>query len=309
MNLKALSKISHTPAGPCVLIVGANGQLGWELQRTAPENLFVVALGSSDLDITNEKQVNHVLTKFSPVLVINAAAYTAVDKAEQQPKLAYAVNAEGVGFLADACQKTDSKLIHISTDFVFDGSHHQPYIENDVPNPLGVYGASKLKGEELVMRKTLGKSLIIRTSWVYSIHGHNFVKTMLKLMSSKESLSIVCDQFGSPTWAKGLALAIWDLTKIQNFSGIYHWSDSGVISWYDFAKAIQEKSLKIGLLERKINLQPIQAIEYPNSKIRPSYSALDCTSLRNVLSGRFHQWRHNLNLMLEELSTECDLVG
>ncbi|MCT8985728.1 dTDP-4-dehydrorhamnose reductase [Shewanella phaeophyticola] len=196
-----------------VLITGKNGQLGSELQRSCPDNIEIQCFDSQTLDITDIAIVNEILISFSPDIVINTAAYTAVDKAESDIDAAYAVNQTGVANLATACKAINAKLIHISTDFVFDGTKTTPYVSGDATNPLGVYGASKLAGEQAVSRILGEQAIIVRTAWVYSQFGNNFVKTMLRLMSEKEQLGVVYDQVGTPTWAAGLAKMLWALVQ------------------------------------------------------------------------------------------------
>ena len=287
-----------------VLIAGANGQVGWELQQSAPADYEVIALGSAELDITSEDAVSASLHKHKPNLVINAAAYTAVDKAEEEREQAYAVNAYGAGYIADACRELGSRLIHISTDFVFDGKQSTPYLPSDATHPLGVYGASKLEGERLVEEKLSGRALTIRTAWVYSQHGNNFVKTMLRLMAQREQLGIVSDQIGTPTHAASLARAIW-VASGKDVSGIYHWTDAGVASWYDFAIAIYEEARLQGLLYKELEIKPIRTVDYPTPAERPKYSVLDKSSAWADISDSAKHWRHELREMLNGYK-ECN---
>jgi dTDP-4-dehydrorhamnose reductase len=196
-----------------ILITGQGGQLAWELEQTSPDSLEVICLSSKALDISNQENVNKVLSSHKPDVVINAAAYTAVDKAETEQDKAYAVNELGSEYLALACKQLKAKLIHVSTDFVFDGTNSTPYQTDDKTNPINVYGASKLAGDIKVDGILGSDATIIRTAWVYSAHGNNFVKTMLRFMAEKEQLGIVYDQVGTPTWAKGLAKMIWALVE------------------------------------------------------------------------------------------------
>lgn len=293
-----------------VLVTGCNGQLGWELRQIADSQHEVIYLSSTDLDITNEANTFAVLSNYEPDMVINAAAYTAVDKAESDESQAYAVNDKGVQNLAQVCKKISAKLIHVSTDFVFDGTKNTPYLPTDKTNPVSVYGASKLAGEQYVRDLLANDAAIIRTAWVYSQHGNNFVKTMLRLMKEKDQLGVVYDQIGTPTWAKGLAQMVWALAeKMHKESGskqdaptaIYHWTDAGVASWYDFAIAIQDIAFEKGLLDKKIPIRPIPASAYPTPAKRPSYSVLDKVSAEQV-SGKITQhWRASLEEMLASL--------
>jgi dTDP-4-dehydrorhamnose reductase len=286
-----------------VLITGADGQLGWELQRTVPADIELVAIDITELDITKSEQVNQFVEKEKPDWVINAAAYTAVDKAEEESELAYRVNFEGALNIAKACKTSDAKMLQVSTDFVFDGKHSSPYLTTSKPNPLSVYGASKQAGDEAVL-KELGESCaIVRTSWLYSAHGQNFVKTMIKLMSERAELGIVADQIGTPTWANGLARAIWAMLE-KNVTGIQHWSDNGVASWYDFAMAIYEEGAAVGLIENNCNIKPINSEQYPVLAKRPAYSVLDKNSTVEKIEMEPREWREALIKMLGNLKSE-----
>lgn len=284
-----------------VLITGMNGQLGHELLRTVPKEWQIVALPSDRMDIRNHGSVLETVEEYAPGLIINAAAYTAVDKAEEEKEQAHSVNAAGPANLAVAATKIGCRLIHISTDFIFDGTKSSPYLPGDTPNPLGEYGASKLAGEREVSRILQGKEVIIRTAWVYSAHGRNFVKTMLNLMKRLDELSIVDDQIGSPTWAKGLAETVWNFAARPELTGTYHWTDAGVASWYDFAVAIKEEAVQQGLLDHPVLLHPIRTDQYPLPAKRPPYSVLDKSSSWNALGMKAPHWRENLRNMLAEM--------
>ncbi len=296
----------HTSAPKRVLITGANGQVGWELQRTVPAGIEIIALDRNSLDIRDLDQVNKVVAELAPDIVINAAAYTDVDKAEQEPELAFAINATGAGYLAKASFEQEARFIHISTDFIFDGTLAKPYLPDDLPNPLNVYGSSKLEGEKQVSKLTQGQAIIIRTAWVYSAHGHNFVKTMLRLFKERTELNVVVDQVGTPTWANGFARIIWKMMEKPNIHGIFHWTGAGVASWYDFAIAIQEEALMIGLLDKAIEIVPIPSKSYPLPAPRPNSSLLDKSSLYEILDCvecgfSTRHWRSSLREMLKEL--------
>ena len=286
-----------------VLLTGAHGQLGFELQRTVPAGSHIHAHDADSLDITDAAAVMAAVQRIQPDWIINAAAYTAVDKAETERELAYAVNQQGAANLAAAAKAHDARMAHVSTDFIFDGTHGQPYLPDAAPNPLNVYGASKLGGE-IAVRETLGDAaLILRTAWVYSSHGHNFVKTMLRLMAERESLGIVADQIGSPTWAHHLAQTLWQAMR-RNLGGTHHHTDAGVASWYDFACAIHDEARILGLLPRDCTLRPIRTQDYPTPARRPSYSVLDKTSLWQALNIDTPQhWRSALRAMLLEMKT------
>lgn len=285
------------------LIVGKGGQLAWELQRTAPQGYEVIELGREQLDITQADATQDALAQYRPDLVINAAAYTAVDKAESEPELAFAVNEQGARNLAQACRDTNARLLHVSTDFVFDGTQATPYLPTDAANPAGVYGASKLAGEKAIAEIVPETSVIVRTAWVYSAHGHNFVKTMLRLMTDKPQLGVVYDQVGTPTWARNLAVWLWSVAPDKAITGCYHWTDAGVASWYDFAVAIQELALAKGLLEQAIPIRPLATHEYPVPAPRPAYSVMSKASAEKASNLQTLHWRGQLSRMLDELNT------
>ncbi|ABV37615.1 dTDP-4-dehydrorhamnose reductase [Shewanella sediminis HAW-EB3] len=297
-----------------VLVTGKGGQLAWELEQTTPSYIEIISFSANELDITNQAQVNEVVIAHSPDIIINAAAYTAVDKAETDKETAYAVNEKGSEYLALICKEISAKLIHISTDFVFDGLKNTPYQTDDTPNPVNVYGDSKLQGDIKVNNLLGCQAIIIRTGWMYSENGNNFVKTMLRLMVEKEQLGIIYDQVGTPTWAKGLAEMIWALISrhsgieerdIRNLSTssaqIYHWTDAGVASWYDFAVAIQELAIEKGMLDKAIPVRPIPASAYPTPAQRPSFSVIDKTTAEQASRVETKHWRKQLSAMLDEL--------
>lgn len=283
-----------------VVITGCNGQLGSELQELAPPSYKLTAVDIDQLDITDSRNVDAFLHSSKAQLVINAAAYTAVDKAETDQALAYAVNADGAGNLAKAAKEINARFIQISTDFIFNGEQSSPYQPQDKPDPLSVYGASKLKGEQQVLAQ-YPDALIIRTAWVYSRHCNNFVKTILGLMSEREQLNIVADQLGTPSWAAGLAKVIWRFAELESAQGIYHWTDAGAASWYDFAVAIQEEALSLGLLQNQCSILPINTDAYPTPAKRPVYSILDKSSCWQATQLEPQHWRVSLRAMLKQL--------
>ena len=283
-----------------VLITGAAGQLGRELQRSAPADVELIAVTREGLDITDAKQVRALFATTFPDLVINAAAYTAVDKAESEPVEAMAVNCDAAANLAKACAERGARMLHVSTDFVFDGSASSPYAPDAATSPLGEYGRSKLAGEQAVS-DTLPGALVMRTAWVYSAFGSNFVKTMLRLMAERDELSVVADQVGTPTWARGLAEALWQAAEKPGLEGIYHWTDAGVCSWYDFAVAIAEEGVELGLLPRLPRVHPIPGSAYPTPALRPAYSVLDKQDTWQALQTEGLHWRVQLRAMLQEL--------
>jgi dTDP-4-dehydrorhamnose reductase len=285
---------------PRALITGAGGQLGWELQRSAPAQWTVRACSRAELDITDADAIARAFEAWRPELLINAAAYTAVDRAEDEPEAAQRINAEGPAQLARACAAAGVHLLHVSTDFVFDGKASRPYRPEDATAPLGVYGRSKCEGERAVC-ECLPGALLLRTGWVYSAHGSNFVRTMLRLMAERDTLRVVSDQVGTPTWAHGLADVLWAFAARPQLGGIHHWSDAGVCSWYDFAQAIAEEALTMGLLSRPVRVVPIAASEYPTPAARPAFSVLDKRSTLEALGMDARHWRVQLRAMLAEL--------
>ena len=286
-----------------VLLLGATGQLGWELTRTCPFNVQIQTCDHPKVDFTSTSSIRNCVNQDRFDYIINAAGYTAVDKAEAEKRLARQINAEAVELLAGLCKNNNIKLVHISTDFVFKGTHYKPYLPDDITEPQSVYGRTKLAGEKAV-RRILGKdAFIIRTAWLYSVHGHNFVKTMIRLMDEKDQLTVVDDQVGTPTWAKGLANVIWaSIATCQQ--GINHWTDAGSASWYDFAVAIQEEALALGLLSKEIPIIPINTDDYPTPAKRPYYSILDKRYFLKKTGIRPVHWRKQLRKMLKELVGE-----
>ncbi len=282
-----------------VIITGAQGQLGLSLQDCAPDDAVLVAAGSADLDIGDAAAVRALVAAEKPDMIINAAAYTAVDKAEAEEARARLVNAVAVGHLAEAARLAGARLVHVSTDFVFDGCSGIPYAPDAPTRPLGVYGRTKLEGEHLAG----DDALIVRTAWVYGPVGGNFVRTMLRLMGERPEVRVVADQVGTPTYAPALATALWTLGG-QGLTGIHHYTDSGVCSWYDFAVAIQEEGLQAGLLDRAVPVIPIPSADYPTPARRPHYSVLDKGSTFAALGGAAPHWRVNLRRMIARLVAE-----
>lgn len=260
-----------------VVITGSDGQLGYELQKNAPADVETIACTRRELDIVDAAQVNAVLDAERPDVIINAAAYTDVDRAETQVRQAFAVNESGAANIARSAYRLGARLVHISTDFVFDGKRSVPYRPEDAPAPLNVYGASKAAGEKAVTA-ACPAALILRTAWLYSVHGRNFVKTMLRLLSERERLAVVGDQVGTPSSAGQLASAIYAALRKPGLRGIYHWTDAGVASWYDFAVAIQYEACRLELLDKVIPISPISTVDYPMPAARPFYSVLDKTA-------------------------------
>jgi dTDP-4-dehydrorhamnose reductase len=282
---------------PTILVTGANGQLGKEMKEleSAYPGFRFIFLSREDLPIHHFELVRNFFKGYKPQYLVNCAAYTAVDKAETERDLAFQVNGEAVGVLAAVCKEYGTKFLHISTDYVFDGNGTAPYKTDAATNPQSVYGASKLKGEQEALLYN-PDSIIIRTSWVYSEFGKNFVKTMRKLMSEREDLNVVNDQVGSPTYAADLAEVIMQIISGDKWvPGMYHFSNSGVISWYDFAVAIKELS---GLTCR---VHPIPGSQYPTPAKRPAYSAMDTAKLFSTFGCKPKNWKDSLQVCLQKL--------
>lgn len=280
-----------------VLVTGVGGQLGRSLMAAAPAGWQVRGLGRADLDISDAQAVTRLIGEARPDLVINAAAYTAVDRAESEADLAHAINAEAVGHLAAAATAGGARFAHVSTDFVFDGRAGRPYAPDDATAPLGIYGRTKLAGEMAAG----GEALIVRTAWVYAAQGKNFVHTMLRVMRERDEVRVVHDQIGTPTSAAGLARAICDLAT-DGAQGIFHYTDSGVASWYDFAVAIQEEALALGLLDRAVPVIPVPTNEFPTPAKRPGFSVLDKEATWHRLGWRAPHWRVALRTTMKEFS-------
>ena len=282
-----------------VILVGSGGQLGTALQGSKPSDVTLVSRDYPEIDLGDSDAVAALVAKVSPALILNAAAYTAVDKAETETELAFRINAHGVGALAQAAQSAGARLIHVSTDYVFDGTKGHPYLPDDPPTPASAYGKSKLAGEREALAAAKN-CLIVRTAWLYHEVGANFVKTMLRLMASRPEIRVVCDQVGSPTYAGSLAEALWVLAR-GTHRGILHYTDSGVASWYDFACAIQEEALELGLLEKAVPILPILTSEYPLPAPRPVFGVLDKSETSILVGKPANHWRHNLRVMLERM--------
>jgi len=298
-------KVLILGSGQVANAVAATAQQATAVATSAPAGgthgtIEVLTRARAALDIVDAAAVLRTFSELQPDWVVNAAAYTAVDSAEDQKGQAFAVNDKAVAGLASAAAKVGSRLLQLSTDFVFDGTSSRAYLPGDATNPLSVYGASKLAGELHVA----ASGIVLRTSWVYAAAGKNFVLTMLRLMREKPQLAVVCDQIGAPTWASSIGRAIWGLIEAQSAPGIYHWTDLGVASWYDFAVAIQDEALARGLLTRPVPITPISSREYPARARRPAFSLLDTAATRAAIKAPADHWRHNLGKMLDELRTQ-----
>jgi len=283
-----------------VLITGSDrGQLYWELKRSVPDYVTLV-IPEGRMDITDTSVVSATVTALRPDVIINAAAYTAVDNAEQDQDSAFAVNADAVGALAKAAKTIEAHVVHVSTDFVFGDTPSTPIDTDYTTNPISVYGKSKLAGEQQLFEILPDASAVIRTAWVYSAHGNNFVKTMLRLMAERGEVGVIADQIGCPTWAKSLADALWRVAEIRA-TGVLHWTDAGVASWYDFAQAIMEEGVAQGLLDAPAIVKPLRTDQYPTPAARPSYSVLALSSTWEALEIQARHWRVELREMLKEL--------
>jgi dTDP-4-dehydrorhamnose reductase len=275
-----------------VLITGAGGQLGRALLGTAPAASELRAMGHAELDIADARSVAAQMQSFAPEVVLNAAAFTGVDAAESAPEAAARANSLGPAVLAAACRSAGAWLVHVSSDYVFDGGQARPYDTRARPKPLSVYGRSKLEGELAVARELPERSTVVRASWLYGA-GSGFPARMIALMQSRPQLSVVSDQVGVPTHAAGLARVLWALAA-RRAPGLMHWCDSGVASWYDFAVAIAEEGLRKGLLRSAPAIRPISSAEYPAPAARPPYSVLDKRATEQLLGLEAPHWRSAL---------------
>ena len=293
---------------PLIVVTGATGQLGQTLSRLWSESPLpqyqFKALDRSELDLSQADSAIAVLTELKPSVIVNAAAYTQVDKAESDSIDVYRINAGAVGRIAAWSAENDARLIHISTDFVFGGASKTPYEPGQQKNPLGVYGASKLAGERQIQALAKRRSTVIRTSWLYCEYGNNFVKTMLRLMGEKDQLSVVDDQRGSPTSTHGLAALIFAMILNRNAAGIYHWTDGGSITWFEFALEIQRQGVQEGLLSKAIPISPISTSDFPTPARRPAYSVLDRSRTLAEFDCPSADWQAQLNRVLKELASK-----
>jgi dTDP-4-dehydrorhamnose reductase len=290
------------------LITGAGGQLGRALIALAPPELTLRTLTHRELDIADATAVEGVLREFKPSLLINGAGFTRVDDAETDRAAAARANAAGPAVLAAACGRAGAWLAHVSSDYVFDGAQNRPYDPAASPNPLSVYGKTKLDGELAVRHELSSASVIVRTSWVYGATGRNFLNTMLQLMKSRPQLKIVSDQIAAPTSVTSLARTLWALS-LRRAAGLFHWCDSGVASWYDFAVAIAEEALALGLLTSAPEIAPITSAEYPTAARRPAWSLLDKRATEQLLGIRAPHWRAALRDTLRTVAVSPKREG
>ncbi len=297
-----------------ILVCGAGGQVGHELvDRAKQYGLEALGMTRDQLDITNADQIADLVTRAKPGLIINAAAYTHVDNAETQREQAYAVNCDGAARLAEAARQASVPLLHISTDYVFSGEARTPYSEADEVAPTGVYGASKLAGEAAI-QNAMDQYLILRTSWVYGAHGHNFVKTMLRLGAQRDSLSVVADQFGCPTQAGSIADVLLQLT--QRFErdgalawGLYHYTGRSPCTWFDFAVEVFRQAEAKGMLPKQPQMSPITTAQYPTPARRPAWSVLDCSKFETTFGIETLDWHDDLSVVLDALGAPAASSG
>jgi len=298
-NLQLKENIVNLPSGDGgkILVTGANGQLGSELRELSVQHTQYqfTFLSKEELDISDAEKTLSVFKNISSDFCINCAAYTAVDKAETEKEKAYKINAGGAGNLANAAKKTRTRFIHISTDYVFNGRSEKPYVEDHPTDPINVYGHSKLQGE-IACQEENDEAIIIRTSWVYSRFGNNFVKTMLRLMQTKKEINVVSDQYGSPTHATDLAQTIIQIINTKNWMpGIYHFSNEGETNWFEFAKAIKEN------INTDCLIHPISTEQYPTPAKRPNYSVFNKEKIKSVYGVVPNHWKDSLSICLEQL--------
>lgn len=283
-----------------VLVLGAGGQLGRLVVAQAPYNTKVSSYASAVCDISDRKQLQQVIAKTGPELVINCAAYTKVDLAETDPDKAFAVNETGVRNLVELT-RPDVRILHVSTDFVFGGKAKRPYTTTSSVGPLGVYGASKLAGERVLRELASRRSVIVRTAWLYAAEGQNFLNTMLRLLRTRDELRVVNDQRGTPTAAHGLARVLWAFAEKPELHGVFHWTDNGEASWHEFACEIQAQAVARELLPRSIPIHPITTADYPTPARRPAYSVLDKNSTWKALGLASQPWQVMLGEVLDQL--------
>jgi dTDP-4-dehydrorhamnose reductase len=288
-----------------VLITGASGQVGRALQLTVPCGIELKAPTREQLDIRDASAVLGQVEQFGPDLIINAAAYTAVDRAESEPEVAMAINGVAPGRLAEAAKRLSGcRLLHISTDYVFDGLSDRSYRPSDTPTPLSVYGRTKLEGEKAVLASLGQRATVLRTAWVYAAQGRNFLLTMLRLLRERAVVRVVADQRGSPTAALSIAQALWRVAERPQVNGVLHWTDAGNISWYEFARAIAEDAARIGLVPASVLVTPISTAEYPTAARRPANSALDLAASIAQLDLTPWPWRERVRSTLQQISED-----
>jgi dTDP-4-dehydrorhamnose reductase len=283
-----------------VLVTGARGQIGRALVNSAPAYVKVRPYGRMQLNITDARAVAECVQFHKPDVIVNAAGFTCVDRAESAPEHASRVNSKGPRYLAMAARDAGARLIHISTNFVFDGEASAPYLPTAATNPLGVYGLTKRNGEDAVLKILPERSVILRTAWIYAAEGHNFLNTILRIMRTEAPPRVVVDQVGTPTSAESVAAVIWNIIGMPEMNGIHHWTDTGIASRYDFALAIAEEATALGVLPRAAGITPVTTAEFPTPARRPHYNVLDKTSLTSLGINSIH-WRNQLRDVLQEI--------
>ncbi|GAB1393603.1 dTDP-4-dehydrorhamnose reductase [Rhodocyclaceae bacterium] len=283
-----------------ILLTGIHGQVGWELQRTLQPLGEVIALDRSQLDLARPEQIRSVVRSINPAIIVNPAAYTAVDKAESEPELAQAINGIALGILAEEAKHLDALLVHYSTDYVFDGEKTLPYVESDAPHPIGSYGRTKLAGEQAITASGC-RHLIFRTCWVYGRHGHNFMRTMLRLAAERDELCVVDDQHGAPTWSRMIAeTTALALARHTGQAGIYHLAAAGECTWHGFAEAIINEANTLGILTKCPPVRRITSADFPTPTRRPTSSRLDCARLAKDFGLQLPDWQAQLKSCLAE---------
>lgn len=285
-----------------ILLTGIHGQVGWELQRTLQPLGEVIAFDRSQLDLTSPEQIRSVVQSIKPTIIVNPAAYTAVDKAESEPELAQAINGSAPGILAEEAKHLDALLVHYSTDYVFDGEKNVPYVESDAPHPIGSYGRTKLAGEQAIAASGC-RHLILRTCWVYGCRGNNFMRTMLRLAAERDELRVVDDQFGAPTWSRMIAeTTALALARHAGQQGIYHLAAAGECTWHGFAEAIINEANALGILTKRPPARRITSADFPTPTRRPASSRLDCNRLAKDFDLQMPTWQSQLASCLAEFS-------
>ena len=285
-----------------ILITGAGGQIARAVISTAPSKLDIAALDHEQLNISDKDAVKAHVIEMAPDVIINAAAFTAVDLAESESDQARLVNESGPSYLAEAAAQGGARLVHISTDFVFDGLASKPYAPDSITNPLSVYGRTKRAGEIAVASVLPKQSIILRTAWVYAAQGRNFVRSMLRLMNERDEIRVVADQIGTPTAATSVAAIIWALINQTDLYGIWHWTDAGTASWYDLAVAVAEEATSLSLLNKGVDIIPITAKDYAAPAQRPAFSALDSSRTIAITGITPRHWRSNLRDVLQTIA-------
>lgn len=287
-----------------ILLTGNDGQLGQELKQTLAPLGKLACFGREKMDLTQPNIIRQIIEEMKPNFIVNAGAYTAVDQAETEVELAHNINGIAPKIMAETAQKLGATLLHVSTDYVFDGQKNTPYLEENMTNPLSSYGKSKLAGENGI-KEACQSYIILRTAWVYGTYGKsNFVKTMLRLGKEREEIRVVSDQVGSPTWTKDIAEAITKLLQQHSARGVYHFTNSGVASWYDFAVAIFEEAKHLGFPLKIRQVIPITTAEYPTPAKRPAYSVLSNQKISAILGTHPPYWRDSLRQMLKQLYSQ-----